>query len=123
MPLVVAANGPRSVALAAKLGDAWATYGGKGDDLDGWFAHVAGLATRFDDACAAEGRHGLPRYLLLDSSPRYALESVELYTEMTGRAAELGFTDVVTHWPRPDSPYRGRESVLEDVAARVVRRA
>ncbi|WP_377639989.1 LLM class flavin-dependent oxidoreductase [Oryzobacter terrae] len=123
VPLVVAANGPRSVALAAAVGDAWATYGGKGADLDAWFAHVAGLAARFDDACAAAGRSGLPRYLLLDSSPRYALESVELYAEMTGRAAELGFTDVVTHWPRPESPYAGSEGVLEAAAEAVVRRA
>src|SRR6188472_3844354 len=68
VPLVVAGNGPRSVSLAARLGDAWA---------------------------------------------RYALESVELYAEMAGRAAELGFTDVVTHWPRPDGPYAGSEATLE----------
>ena len=41
VPLVVAGNGPRSVALAARLGDAWATYGGKGDTVDEWFDHVA----------------------------------------------------------------------------------
>ena len=122
VPLLVAANGPRSVRLAARFGDAWATYGGKGDTLDTWFAHVAELSERFTDACAEQGRAGLARYLLLDSSPRYALESLDLYTEMAGRAAELGFTDVVTHWPRPDSPYAGTERVLEEVAARVVRR-
>jgi len=37
-----------------------------------------------------------------------------------GRAAELGFTDVVTHWPRPSSRYEGDEAVLEEVAAHVV---
>jgi alkanesulfonate monooxygenase SsuD/methylene tetrahydromethanopterin reductase-like flavin-dependent oxidoreductase (luciferase family) len=120
VPLVVAANGPRSVALAARVGDAWATYGGRGDTVDEWFTHVAGLAARFDEACAQEGRARLDRYLLLDSSPRYALESVELYTDMAGRAAELGFTDVVTHWPRPDSPYAGDVAVLEAVASTVV---
>ncbi len=83
--------------------------------------HVAGLAARFDDACAQQGRARLDRYLLLDSSPRYALESVDLYTEMAGRASELGFTDVVTHWPRPESPYAGDEAVLEAVASTVVR--
>ena len=121
VPLVVAGNGPRSVALAARLGDAWATYGGKGDTVDAWFDHVAGLVTRFDDECARSGRGPLDRYLLLDASPRYALESVDLYAEMAGRAAELGFTDVVTHWPRPDGPYAGDESVLEAVAATVLR--
>jgi alkanesulfonate monooxygenase SsuD/methylene tetrahydromethanopterin reductase-like flavin-dependent oxidoreductase (luciferase family) len=121
VPLVVAANGPRSVRLAARLGDAWATYGGKGDTLDEWFRHVADLTARFDEACAQAGRGPLDRYLLLDASPRYALESVDLHTEMSGRAAELGFTDVVTHWPRPEGPYAGTEAVLEAVAAQIRR--
>lgn len=123
VPLVVAANGPRSVRLAARLGDAWATYGGRGDTLDAWFDHVAGLVERFDEAVAEDDRGPRPRYLLLDSSPRYALESLDLYTEMVGRAAALGFTDVVTHWPRPESPYAGSEAVLEAVAAEVVSRS
>ena len=83
--------------------------------------HVGTLVGRFDDACAEQGRGPLDRYLLLDASPRYALESVELYAEMTGRARELGFTDVVTHWPRADEPYAGSEAVLEAVASAVVR--
>ena len=57
----------------------------------------------------------------LDSSPRFSLESVELYTEMTARAGDLGFTDVVTHWPRPEGPYAGSLAVLEGVAAALVR--
>ena len=36
---------------------------------------------------------------------------------MVGRAEELGFTDVVVHWPRAESPYRGAVAVLEQVAA------
>ena len=120
VPLVVAGNGPRSVALAARLGDAWATYGGKGDTVDEWFDHVAGLVARFDDVCAQHERGPLGRYLLLDASPRYALESVDLYADMAGRAADLGFTDVVTHWPRPDSPYAGDAAVLEAVASAVL---
>jgi alkanesulfonate monooxygenase SsuD/methylene tetrahydromethanopterin reductase-like flavin-dependent oxidoreductase (luciferase family) len=122
VPLVVAGNGPRSVSLAARLGDAWATYGGKGDTVQEWFDHVATLVTRFDDECDRAGRNDLDRYLLLDASPRYALESVELYAEMSGRASELGFTDVVTHWPRPDGPYAGSEATLEAAAAATVRR-
>ena len=36
--------------------------------------------------------------------------------DMVARAGELGFTDVVAHWPRSDGVYRGQESVLEEVA-------
>jgi alkanesulfonate monooxygenase SsuD/methylene tetrahydromethanopterin reductase-like flavin-dependent oxidoreductase (luciferase family) len=121
VPLLVAANGPRSIRLAAEHGDGWITYGGAGDTVEEWFEHVAGLVARFDEAVAAAGRGPLDRLLSLDSSPRFSLESVDLYTEMAGRAAELGFTDVVTHWPRPEGPYAGDEAVLEAVAAAVVR--
>ncbi|HQA15163.1 MAG TPA: LLM class flavin-dependent oxidoreductase [Ornithinibacter sp.] len=120
VPLLVAANGPRSIRLAATIGDGWITYGGRGDTLDEWFAHVGELATRFSDAADAAGRGPLDRLLSLDSSPRFSLESVELYAEMAGRAAALGFTDVVTHWPRAEGPYAGDVSVLEAVAAQVV---
>jgi alkanesulfonate monooxygenase SsuD/methylene tetrahydromethanopterin reductase-like flavin-dependent oxidoreductase (luciferase family) len=121
VPLLVAANGPRSVRLAATLGDGWITYGGKGDTLDAWFGHVGELVARFEEELAAAGRGPVDRYLSLDSSPRFSLESVGVYTDMAGRAAELGFTDVVTHWPRPDGPYAGDVAVLEGVAAEVVR--
>ena len=84
-----------------------------------WFDHVGELVGRFDDALADGRPRPADRYLSLDSSPRFSLESVELYAEMAGRAAELGFTDVVTHWPRPDGPYAGDVAVLEAVAADV----
>nr|WP_101397599.1 LLM class flavin-dependent oxidoreductase [Phycicoccus duodecadis] len=116
VPLLVAANGPRSLALAAALGDGWVTYGGRGETLDAWFDHVAGLVERFDEALAEQGRTGLGRYLSLDSSPRFSLESAGLYAEMAGRAAALGFTDVVCHWPRAEGPYAGDPAVLEEVA-------
>jgi hypothetical protein len=41
---------------------------------------------------------------------------------MTGRAADLGFTDVISHWPRPSEPYAGSERVLEQVASDVLPR-
>jgi alkanesulfonate monooxygenase SsuD/methylene tetrahydromethanopterin reductase-like flavin-dependent oxidoreductase (luciferase family) len=119
VPLLVAANGPRSIRLAAEHGDGWITYGGAGDTVEQWFEHVAGLVARFDEAVAAAGRGPLDRLLSLDSAPRFSLESVDLYSEMAGRAADLGFTDVVTHWP--DGPYAGDEAVLEAVATDVVR--
>ncbi len=120
VPLVIAANGPRGVRLAAAYGDGWVTTGSGGDDLDSWFRGVGELSARLGDALAGTGRGaGFARYLSLDASPRFALESAGLYAEMSGRAGELGFTDVITHWPRPDGPYAGDVRVLEAVAARL----
>lgn len=118
IPFVVAATGPRSLRLAAAYGAGWVTTGPRVETLDEWWTGVAGLVERLDTVLAEEGRESLSmdRYLLLDSSPVYSLESAGRFAEMAGRAGELGFTDVITHWPRPDGPYAGRLAVLEEVA-------
>jgi hypothetical protein len=54
---------------------------------------------------------------MIDSGGIYALESVARFEETVGRAAELGFTEVLTHWPRGTGIYAGSESVLDEVAA------
>ena len=37
--------------------------------------------------------------------------------ELKRLVEELGFTDVIVHWPRPDPPYRSDLAVLEDYLA------
>jgi hypothetical protein len=39
------------------------------------------------------------------------------FEDAVGRAAELGFTDVISHWPRERGIYAGDESILDTVAA------
>lgn len=120
IPFLVAANGPRALRLAAAVGEGWVTYGVGGDTLDDWWEGIAGLCGRLDEAEEAAVRSKpLDRYLSLDGSPRFSLESVGLFEELTGKAAELGFTDVVTHWPRAEGVYAGSERVLEQVAERL----
>lgn len=125
VPFLVAANGPRTMRLAARYGEGWVTTGIRTDDLDVWWSAVADLARRFEDAVGATGRapEAVQRFLSLDSAPRYSLSTVDYFVEALGRASALGFTDVVTHWPRPDSWYAGHESVLEQAAATLSRRA
>jgi len=128
LPFLVAANGPRSMRLAARFGAGWVTTGAAPDDpdrtgaLDRWWDKVAQLSSRFDEVLAEVGRDsaGVARYLSLDAAPVYSLSSVQAFTDAAGRAAELGFTDVVVHWPRSSEPYAGRETVLEQVVADVL---
>ncbi len=126
VPFVLAADGPRSIALAARLGDGWVTtgYGPGAGDLDAWWSSLADKTRRFDDALADAGRSGsqVAKYLSLDASSVYALSSAAYFADAVGRAGELGFTDVITHWPRPDGIYAGSESVLDAVAAEVLPR-
>ncbi|MEV6301539.1 LLM class flavin-dependent oxidoreductase [Actinoplanes sp. NPDC051861] len=119
-PFVMAANGPRAMRLAAKYGDGWVTTGDHNVETEQeWWNSVASARDRFDDALSAAGRplDSVERYLNLDTSPVYSMTSVDAFRDAVGRAAELGFTDVITHWPRPSSWYTGDEKVLEAVAA------
>nr|WP_296068547.1 LLM class flavin-dependent oxidoreductase [uncultured Actinoplanes sp.] len=123
-PFIVAANGPRTLRYAATHGDGWATTGTVvTDDADEWWRSVEAVSSRFDEALDAAGRprDAVPRYLNLDSSPVYSLTSVDAFEDAAGRAAALGFTDAITHWPRSSSWYAGDEKVLESVAARLPR--
>ena len=120
LPFVVAANGPRTMTLAARFGAGWVTTGRGGETQDEWWRGVKELAGLFDERLAQAGRKGAQRYLSLDAAPVYSLSSVEAFRDAAGRAAELGFTDIITHWPRSSSPYEGRESVLEQVVVEVL---
>lgn len=122
IPFVVAANGERGRRLAARFGEGWVTTGAVCEDADSWWASVKELSERFDDARDDAGRKpsDVDKYLNLDAGPVYSLSSVDALRDGIGRASELGFTDVVVHWPRENGPYAGAEQVLERVASDVL---
>ena len=118
VPFIMAANGPRSLKLAVAYGAGWVTTGTKSPDFDSWFASVADLSHRLDDVL---GGRPFDRYLALDSA-RYSLSSPDAFEDVVSRAAALGFTDVITHWPRAEGEYSGSEDVLDKVATEVIPR-
>ena len=136
VPFVVAGHHRRSIEVAARLGDGWVTIGTTADNLDKtigttadnldkWWDSVADGIHRLEDALGAAGRDPVtvPKYLQMDAAPVFSLSSTEYFADATGRAGELGFTDVITHWPRPDGPYAGDEAVLEAVGAGLMSRS
>ena len=125
VPLVVAANGPRSLRFAARTGDAWVTTGPRVGTVEQWWAGLDVARHTVEEKLSAAGRDpaSFRRYLSLDSSPQFSLASRGVFEEMVDRAEGLGFTDVIIHWPRPGGPYAGSVSVLEDVAAWLPTRA
>ncbi|MFD0923624.1 LLM class flavin-dependent oxidoreductase [Saccharopolyspora rosea] len=120
LPFVIAANGPRAMGLAARYGQGWVTTGTAHDEEEAWWRSVADLSLRFGDVLAENGREKVDRYLQLDAGPVYSMSSVECFRNMVGRARELGFTDVITHWPRAEAPYAGTESTVEEIASEVL---
>jgi alkanesulfonate monooxygenase SsuD/methylene tetrahydromethanopterin reductase-like flavin-dependent oxidoreductase (luciferase family) len=119
VPLIVAANVQRSIALAARHGDGWITTGAQTDDLESWWGAVRENCARLDAALELNDRDVMSfgRYLSLDAAPTYSLSSVDVFADAVGRARDLGFTDVVSHWPRTTGWYAGDEAILEQVAA------
>ncbi|MFE2757138.1 LLM class flavin-dependent oxidoreductase [Actinosynnema sp. NPDC059335] len=122
LPFLVAANGPKAMAVAARYGTGWVTTGPDTDDEAAWWAGVAQLVERFREVLDGIDREkaSIDFHLNADSCPVYSLTSVEHFRDVAGRARELGFTDLVTHWPRADGVYAGSEAVLERVAADVL---
>jgi alkanesulfonate monooxygenase SsuD/methylene tetrahydromethanopterin reductase-like flavin-dependent oxidoreductase (luciferase family) len=124
LPFVIAANGPRAMRVVARHGQAWATTGltPSEDGPDRWWATLPDAVGRLDEALVAAGREPaeVERYLSVDASGAFVLDSVEQLRDVLGRAGQLGFDEVVVHWPRPEGVYAGDVEVLERVATDVL---
>ncbi|MDJ0339498.1 LLM class flavin-dependent oxidoreductase [Cryobacterium sp. PH31-O1] len=118
VPFLIAANGPKGLGLVSSFGQGWVTTGEDGAVGEDWWAGVRRLSERLDDVVGASGRDPatIDRYLSLDSGGTYSLQSMNAFEDSIGRAAEIGFTDVISHWPREHGIYAGDESILDTVA-------
>jgi len=128
-PLVIAANGPRSMHLAARFGQGWVTTGPQTSPApepeadpvaqrERWWRGVEEYAAAMDEIEANVRPQAVPklaRYLSLDAGGPPTLTSPTYAREQIDRAGERGFTDVIIHWPRPDPPYRGTQATLAAV--------
>ena len=124
LPFAVAATGPRGLAIAARHGQAWVTTGDpklyeNGTPEQSVLA-LRAQTEKLADACAAAGRDvtELDKILLTGFTPDRGrpLESLDAFVDFAGRHAELGFTDLVVHWPIPGSDFAADEKVFEQIA-------
>jgi alkanesulfonate monooxygenase SsuD/methylene tetrahydromethanopterin reductase-like flavin-dependent oxidoreductase (luciferase family) len=101
VPLALAAEGPKTLAVTARFADAWIAYGG----MEGEARDAISLMARLDDACAAIGRDpaSVARIYIAGDDER-ACASLEAFRDVAGRAEAAGFSDLVVHHPRADDP-------------------
>jgi alkanesulfonate monooxygenase SsuD/methylene tetrahydromethanopterin reductase-like flavin-dependent oxidoreductase (luciferase family) len=117
LPFHVAATGPRGMRLTAELGQGWITYGAaeEGPKV------VAGQIERLREACAERGRDIAELELSLlamgRSERERPLASFEAFVDWANRYREIGITELVLHWPIPDSEFAADLDVFERVAA------
>jgi hypothetical protein len=124
LPFAVAATGPRGMRLAARHGQAWVTTGDpklyESGTPEQSVEALRGQLGKLADACTAIDRDvtGMDKILLTGFTPDRGrpLESLDAFVDFAGRHKELGFTEIVIHWPIPDSVFAADEKVFERIA-------
>lgn len=126
IPLAIAAAGPRALGVVARYGDAWITFSAAGNEelTPDRAAEITRAQThRLDDACAAIGRDPstISRIYLVGHTAERPLASTAAFADFASRYAEIGFTDLVFHHPRPDDPvWDEPESIVDEIATEVL---
>jgi alkanesulfonate monooxygenase SsuD/methylene tetrahydromethanopterin reductase-like flavin-dependent oxidoreductase (luciferase family) len=114
VPFAIAGNGPRGMRLAAAHAETWVTTANAESPSD----FIRTSLTELDKACASEGRNpaSLRRLLLTGFNDDPWLESLTAFQDLAGHYTDLGITDIVIHWPRPDTPWAAGQEVFETIA-------
>ncbi|MEU6245077.1 LLM class flavin-dependent oxidoreductase [Streptomyces sp. NPDC047024] len=124
LPFAVAATGPRGLRLAARYGQAWVTTGDpklyENGTPEQSVEALRGQLAKLGEACAEAGRDvaELDKILLTGFTPDRSgpLQSLDAFVDFAGRHRELGFSEIVVHWPVPDSDFAADQKVFERIA-------
>ncbi len=122
VPFLIAATGPRGLALTARLGQGWVTYGDPKGPADPTPAQardvIRAQIDRLEAACADAGRAfgSVDKVLLQGMTSERPLDSVDAFVEWAGHYGELGITEVVIHWPIPDSVFAADPGTFDRIA-------
>jgi alkanesulfonate monooxygenase SsuD/methylene tetrahydromethanopterin reductase-like flavin-dependent oxidoreductase (luciferase family) len=122
VPFAIAASGPRGIRLAARHGEYWVTTGAPNAFASAPYEDALPIVRQqveaVETACVEADRDPTTLARLLVTGPTVGgvLDSKEAFFDAAGLFAEVGITDVVVQWPRPDEPFPARVEVLEQVA-------
>ncbi|MDQ2915402.1 MAG: LLM class flavin-dependent oxidoreductase [Chloroflexota bacterium] len=125
-PLVVAAEGKRSLRLVARHADAWVTMGGQPQtpergvptvsDAEG-LQNTRERVALLDSYCGDLGRdpRAIRRIVLAYRRRIDPLSSLDAFDEFVGPYAELGFDEFVFYWPSIRAIFKeGREMTTDE---------
>jgi alkanesulfonate monooxygenase SsuD/methylene tetrahydromethanopterin reductase-like flavin-dependent oxidoreductase (luciferase family) len=126
LPLALAAADPGTMALVARLADAWITYGDTSERATTAVGTDAAVRRQLDlltQQCARLGRDpgSIDRIFLSGNTDERPLASLDAFIDLVGRCQALGFTDIVFHHPRDDDPvWNDPEAIVEAIASEVL---
>lgn len=119
-PLIVSALGPKSLALAAELGDGWVSYGApRGTQEASTIVAVGEQVKRLNDELLQKGRDidTFQKVMLDFAGEARPTSSLEAFIDYAGSYRELGFNEIVIHWPIPNSSYDWDRATFESIAS------
>ena len=123
VPFLIAATGPRGLALTARFGQGWVTYGdpaGPSDPSPQQAREVIRVQLDgLEAACTEAGREfgSVDKVLLQGMTAERPLDSVDAFVEWAGAYGELGISEVVVHWPVPDSVFAADPDTFDRIAS------
>ena len=121
IPFAIAGTGRKGMTLAAQYGQIWVTNGDRRleDNTPGkeGAAMIREQMQRLDDICYQLGRDPatLDRLLLTGSRLSSGMQSSSEFADTVGYYREIGITDFVVHWPRPEPPHQGDYALFEKI--------
>jgi alkanesulfonate monooxygenase SsuD/methylene tetrahydromethanopterin reductase-like flavin-dependent oxidoreductase (luciferase family) len=117
-PLYVAATGPRGMDLTARFAQGWVTTGVTRDEQATCEENVTLQLSQLRRALERHHRHEVDiATVLLDGlSNERPLSSLDAFVDWAGRYRTLGITELVIHWPEPDSLFHCDIATFEEIA-------
>jgi len=122
IPFAIAATGTKGIALAARLGQAWVTYGDpKTAATNGEDEAISAVERQFAilrEQCEIQERNfeAMSKIYLAGSTQEPWLRSINDFVRLAAKYEALGFTDVVIHRPREREPFQGELDVYYQIA-------
>ena len=117
-PFYIAATGTRGLDLAARFAQGWVTTGHDASSVATCEQNVTRQLERLGDALRRHSRHvNDVATLLLDGlNNERPLVSLDAFVDWAGRYRTLGITELVIHWPEPDSLFDSSIATFEKIA-------
>jgi len=116
-PFYIAATGPRGFDLAARFAQGWVTIASSDE---GSLTSEERVRQQFGALQVALAQHQrqvseIERVVLDGFSDERPLASVDAFVDWAGRYRDLGMTELVIHWPEPDSMFDTDASTFERI--------